>query len=294
MHLEEAQQYLQELVRLGGPRSDQYETTLRAFEVLVNCGVPSASIRELLTSVLTHDTMQGFGLLKPHGYAGDFEMIDRIYTGWVSPHPLRAAWDNFFHAQHAPRAVRNRKEYFLNCLKAVVLRKTKNVRILNVGSGPARDVFDFFTLYPQSLNTHFDCIDLDDKAIAYASKLCYRHLSKVSFYRQNLLHFKMPYRYDLIWSAGLFDYLSDRLFIFALRRLFSHLGDAGEMIIGNFASSNPSRLWMESIGDWTLQHRSPEQLIALSEDAGIPASLVSIGNEPLGVNLFLHIQNIVT
>src|SRR5262245_26176712 len=40
-------------------------------------------------------TLQGFVCSKPHGYAGDFEIIDRIYTHHTSPDSRFACWDSY-------------------------------------------------------------------------------------------------------------------------------------------------------------------------------------------------------
>jgi hypothetical protein len=47
---------------------------------------------------------------------------------------------------------------------------------------------------------------------------------------------------------------------------------------------------MELVGDWHLHHRSGEKLRSLAAQAGVPSERVSIGSEPEGVNLFLHVS----
>src|SRR5450759_1871744 len=76
---DEAEQFLKALVANGGPTADLYPDTMRSFEILASVGLPAEYIQGLLEPALTLDTIQGFGLRKPRGYAGDFEMIDRIY-----------------------------------------------------------------------------------------------------------------------------------------------------------------------------------------------------------------------
>ena len=287
----DAERLLVELVRSGGPSPNQYSDTLAAFQSLADNSIPTVTIRRILQPVLTRDTMHGFAILRPHGYAGDFEIIDRIYTRWMSPHPLHVKWDEFFHAQHALNAVRNRKDYFIDCVAAAARRNLliHTFRVLNVGSGPARDVFEFFTRQSGRQLTTIDCVDVDERAIAYASGLCHQFLDRVKFSKQNVIRLKMDGCYDLIWSAGVFDYLSDRLFVLALRRLSAHLDVGGELVIGNFSPTNPSRRWMESLGDWRLEHRSADQLLALAKGAGIRKGDASVRSESLGVNLFLHV-----
>ena len=45
---------------------------------------------------------------------------------------------------------------------------------------------------------------------------------------------------------------------------------------------------MELMGDWCLQHRTADDLIELALRAGFLDSQIYVGQEPLGINLFLH------
>jgi hypothetical protein len=64
----------------------------------------------------------------------------------------------------------------------------------------------------------------------------------------------------------------------------------GEIIIGNFSVSNPTRAYMEKGVAWYLFHRTPEQLRHLALKAGMQEEQIEVKTEPLGVNLFLHIH----
>lgn len=82
--------------------------------------------------------------------------------------------------------------------------------------------------------------------------------------------------------------LPDRHFVRLLTRMKSWVKSGGEVVVGNFSPTNPSRPYMELVMDWVLIHRTPEDLIRLATDAGFESSAVRVGSEPLGVNLFLH------
>jgi len=75
-----------------------------------------------------------------------------------------------------------------------------------------------------------------------------------------------------------------------LRRMFLSVQPGGQMIIGNFSTSNPSRKVMEVLGDWHLFHRSENQLSQFALEAGVPLADISILREPLGINLFLKVE----
>ena len=244
----------------------------------------------VIPDALTTDTCQGYARTKPRGYDGDFEIIERIYACWRSPNPALAKWDDFFHAQAAPQAVRNRKRYFLDWLASWEPRANEaGLRLLNVGSGPARDVFEHFTARPES-RVQIECVDSDTDAIGHAMALCAPFSGKILFHHASVIRFRPPGQFQLIWSAGLFDYLKDDLFVRVLGRLWSALLPGGELVVGNFSPVNPSRAYMELLGGWVLIHRSTAELTALALRCSIPAECIGVAAEPEGVNLFLHLH----
>jgi len=236
------------------------------------------------------NTMQGYGLLKPFGYAGDFLMIDKIYTYHKSSIKKYEIWDEYFHQHAAPKAVRNRKNYFKKIMNAKMEQHPK-LDLMNVASGPARDLFELYETHGDyELNT--TCVEMDGNAIKYAKELNQNHLDKISFVHKNIFKHREKNKFDVIWSAGLFDYFDDRTFAAILGRFKNWLKPGGEIIIGNFNENhNPSRDYMELFGDWYLHHRTESQLIALAEKAGFDAANVRVGKEKENVNLFLHIQS---
>ena len=58
------------------------------------------------------NTILGHCLTQPYGYAGDFEVIDNIYSNKTSVISEFKIWDEFVQDMHACRAVRNRKVHF--------------------------------------------------------------------------------------------------------------------------------------------------------------------------------------
>lgn len=233
------------------------------------------------------ESVIGHILQKPYGYAGDFHIIDRLYT--FDSSPKFPKWGKYSLQTHGARAVRNRKEYFKVILDQVTKLNPK-ARILNVASGPARDIFEYLNENPKS-QLQFTCLDIDEKAIAYARKLNIDHLSQVQFVHKNILRFDSTDKYDLIWSAGLFDYFKDKTFVFLLKRFHDFLKPNGEIVIGNFNEDhNPSRNYMEVLGDWFLYHRSKSKLLQLGVQSGYSLSNLLIGQERENVNLFLHLR----
>ena len=297
-HIDNATQW----VKRGGPEPtdyDEFNLWLHQIAGEVEEGqVASQTLKdfqEAFGDALSVQTLQGISLTKPRGYAGDFEVIDRVYQRSLTTNPDLIKWDNYFLNTRAARAVRNRKDYFINLINSLVESETRDqVQILNVASGPARDVFEFLTQHKegphQYKNVQFDCVEFDEVAILYARTLCFELLEHVTFLKANAFRFNTEKRFPLVWSAGLFDYLDDRRFKFLLTRLYEFVEEGGELVIGNFSDDNPSRPYMEIMMDWRLHHRGPDVLKQLAIDSGVEASKIRIGNEPEGINLFIHLR----
>lgn len=91
---------------------------------------------------------------------------------------------------------------------------------------------------------------MDEKAIVYASILNKHYLDKIAFIQKNVFRFNTEYKFNMIWSARLFDYFDDKAFIILLKKIKGWIGDSGEIIVGNFnANHNPSRAYMEFFGN---------------------------------------------
>jgi len=290
--------FIKELVARGGPDSSEYhEFTdwLIAVNQEITEGILTQkdlkTLRDEMGEALSILTLQGFVNNKPHGYPGDYEIIEKIYLEHTSNNPELRKWDLYFQLQKAPMAVRNRKKYFIDLLNGLSNLHNPNgkTRVLNVASGPARDLFEFFSLKDNN-SVFFDNIEFDPLAISYAKNLCKDFMENIEFLHTNAFDFATKNKYRLIWSAGLFDYLNDKKFIFLLKHMIPLLEEDGELVVGNFSPRNPTRAYMEIIGDWKLKHRSPEQLISLAKACNFKDSDIRVGQEAEGVNLFLHLK----
>ena len=244
-------------------------------------------MQSIYSCIGTDSTLQGRSRIKPYGYAGDFNIIDKIYTNYISDDSYCAQWDKYFHEQKAPNAVRNRKKYFIDLLNSNIDIKSTS-SILNLASGPGRDMLEYLDI-SNNKNVHFDCVELDNNAIDYAGNLLSNYKDQVNFTNKNIFRFTPDRKYDIIWSAGLFDYFDDKTFVRILGILISTNPEA-KIVIGNFSDANPTQPYMEIIGEWFLNYRSSERLIEMAVEAGADIESVKVECEEEKVNLFLHIN----
>jgi hypothetical protein len=286
---QDVSEFLNYLVENGGPEPQEYEkfisivNNLKPFEL--------EYFREKINPILNENTLIGHAFVKPFGYPGDFILLDKIYKFNVSDDPLYKKWDHLFQNQPAAYAVRNRKDFFVEYCKSLILKKEKS-RVLILGSGPASDVYEFLTNYPGHNKISFELLDFDQSAINYSMLKNRKFEKQISYKRINVLRFNSYKLYDLIWSAGLIDYFKDKHFTFLIRKYINSLTEDGEMVISNFSSINPTKRLMEVISDWRLNYRTESDLFHIASDANVDAEMVSVEKEPLGINLFLKIRNI--
>jgi extracellular factor (EF) 3-hydroxypalmitic acid methyl ester biosynthesis protein len=284
---EKISEFLDYLIVNGGPELHDYEK----FTSIVNKLDPIEvdNFREKIKSVLNEQTLIGHGFVKPFGYPGDFTLIDKIYRHDVNQDCRYKNWDLFFQNQPGANAVRNRKAFFIEYCKNLSAKK-ENAKVLILGSGPASDVHEFLTNFSGGNNMSFDLIDFDQSAIDFSREKNKTFNGNITYNKINALRYNSYRLYDLIWSAGLFDYFKDKHFTFLIRKYINCLLEDGEMVISNFSTKNPTKRLMEVLSDWYLNLRTESDLFRIASDANVDKELVSVEKEPLGINLFLKIK----
>lgn len=288
---------IDDIVKNGGPNPTSYAALGEWFRTISKArteGLLTEPDMEVLRlafgPAMGEGTMQGRSFLQKYGYAGDFEIIDEIYRNVVSTDPDLKGWDEFYHAQGAPKAVRNRKAYFKQLVTEMLIAKPQGIEVLDIASGPCRDIAEFFAANPTA-NVNFTCVDVDERAIAYAKEICAPWLDRITFIRSNALRIRLDTKFDLVWSAGLFDYFDDRGFVALLSRLIGFAKpDVGRIVVGNFVNPNPSAAYQE-IADWFLQYRSRDELFQLALKCDVAWANIKVESEEEGINLFLQIAS---
>lgn len=257
-----------------------------------NGRISKEAITEINSSFEKHfleNTLHGRGFLKPNGYPGDYLFLDRIYTKYVSDHPSYRIWDAYVQQSGGPNAVRNRKAYFKHLAKAKANSRAET-KVLNIISGSGRELAELYQDDAQK-NIHTTCVEIDKEAILYSKELNKAHLDQITYVNANIFRYQTAETFDIIWAAGLFDYLNDKAFVNLLRRFGNWQKKGGEIVIGNYNEAhNPSRNYMEILGDWYLIHRTEAQLLQLARDAGFKEDEIHVSRMPDNVILYLHIN----
>lgn len=239
---------------------------------------------------------------KPLGYAGDFEMMNHIYrTKTNGKNLFEKCVHNFFVTDRAAQAVRNRAEYLVSKICALMDQSKggQKLKILSFACGPAREIqmlLERKLIHPNT-QIEFHLLDQDEGALKHAQheirSLCKQEHSNLKFVYdhtaiRNVIGKGLKSSdFDLIYSAGLFDYLSDPVAQITAERLLASLKPSGTLLVGNFDVANPSRPIMELVLDWQLIYRSESDLGDLFGHIG---SGYTVEKENLGINLFCAIK----
>lgn len=263
---------------------------------------PSQELWWIAGSWLEVGALQHRARFKPRGYAGDYLMLSQICDRWVCDHPLGQLFDRFFQCQAAPQAVCSRTEQIASAVLADCLAsRAEPYRIASVGSGPACDVERAVSLLPEERRRDVSVVllDLDAEALAFAERRLRALLrpDQITCLRENLSRLPkrrksdvLPGSADFLICSGLFDYLEDEAAAALLRWFWRQLAPGGQAVVGNFAPHQPTRAYMEWIGNWYLRYRTADKFVALCDDAGIPHECRTLGAERLGIDLFLSVK----
>lgn len=248
--------------------------------------------------ILQHGWLQLRAREKPRGYAGDHEMLGAIYKNRVTSDPLGVSFDRYFLRQAAPQAVRNR----MNLIRSVVSNRISRLsqKIVVIGSGAGLEVVSALETMSPAVRkgSQFWLLDLDPAAIELAQQNLSSLVPQQNLHclAENLVRLPKKQRLleqlqnaDLVICTGFFDYLEDESAVSLLRSFWNILRPGGQAMIFNFAPWNPTRAYMEWIGNWYLIYRTRDDLARLAVNAAIRANDFEITAEASGVDLLLRL-----
>lgn len=244
---------------------------------------------------------------KPLGYAGDYEMVNMMAKDSFQGASVFAKVLNTFFLNTPPVvAHRNRIDYLTQMLAAesVRLSQRKNiVRVLNLGCGPALEIQAFLKNYPLSSNFDFTLLDFNDETVDHAKRVLATvkqtnnrntrfHVLKKSV-AQLLKEQAKPTsalggsRFDIVYCAGLFDYLADPVCQKLLDVFYSLLTPDGLVVATNVNVSNPSQGWMDYMVDWHLCYRNSRDMERILP-AAVTQENCRILTDSTGVNVLVE------
>jgi len=273
--------------------------------------LPSSELWNIAGPILERGWLQNRARIKPRGYAGDYEMLARIYEERLCDDPLGRLFDRYFQEQAAPVAVRNRMQMMAEWMVELggagrqPRKPHQTFRIAIFGSAFGLEVRDAILRLDPSVRDglHVTLLDLDPAAIEFARQQLSPLLRSDQLIATAANLFRLPDRpsiaalldgTDLLFCPGLFDYLDNAAATAMLRALAARLTPGGRLTIFQFSPHNPTRAYMEWVANWYLIYRDARQLESIVSAAGIAADRAAYGAEPQGVDLYVTIRGDAT
>lgn len=222
-----------------------------------------------LFQLFQQDPMVRHCVAKPRGYAGDAKLLDMIYDGRAAvDEPMSdlgaRLFDCGFRATPC-RAVRERATALAGLLDECA--DGGGAEVLAVACGHLREA-ERSTAIVNRRFERFVALDQDALSLAVVKE---RHAaSGVSTERKTVRSLvRQPRRFgafDLVYTAGLYDYLPQAFAKQLTESLFLALRPGGKLRVANFTPGNPSIGLMEAIMQWRLIYRTEIDMWALAED----------------------------
>jgi len=245
---------------------------------------------------------------KPLGYAGDYEMVNMMLRDPYEGASSFAKLLNYAMLNTEPVvAHRNRIDYLVDMLDRESNQRfgRGRARAFNLGCGPAEEVLRFLKEHDSSDLMEFDLLDFNPETLEYTRE----RLDKVRMGMARNTQMRFIPRsvhqilkaavqpggdpelgnYDVVYCAGLFDYLSQRVGKRLVEFFCSIAKPGGLVVVTNVADTNPRKAWMEYLMEWNLIYRGKEEMLDLVP-AGVPVKRVEVKADSTGVNLFLEIE----
>lgn len=160
-----------------------------------------------------------------------------------------------------------------------------------MGAGHLREAQDS-TALPDGSVSRFLAFDQDPESMArvrrdygkYGAVPARKHI------REIIVDGRLPEDLDLVYAAGLYDYLTDRTAIPLTRALIASLEPGGMFLAANIVPSSHDTAFMEAVMDWPLVNRDEQDMRRLLSE--VPAGridTVTLHRDPDDVMSFITV-----
>jgi len=225
-----------------------------------------------IRDVLHSDPFTNHAYSKPRGYPGDAELLDYMYGAAAAPkdNSLGARISVYTTNAQAPTAVRHRRDVIAQLIDSTADEMKRKPRVLSLACGHLREAGLARSLWAGKVG-ELVAIDQDEAALEVIRR-DYEQLpvkTQVGSVKQILVRGLNDWGFDLIYAAGLFDYLSQPVGRRLCDVLFAALNPGGQLLVPNFMPGIKDVGYMEAFMDWFLIYRTEAQVRDLT--SGIPS-----------------------
>jgi len=282
----------------------QYEAETRQIETEV-VGIHKAHARREIHPLMLISPFMHRTFTKPLGYAGDYEMVNMILRNeYEGSNTYAKVVNSILLRSDVAEAHRNRIVRLHEVLREEATRVRalgRRLKVLNIGCGPAVEIQRFLADADLSEGVEFELVDFNDETLNYTrsqiQQAMDRHQSKpeVTFTHRSVheilklasdKRIEIEPKYDLVYCAGLFDYLSDKICTRLMSLFYRWTLPDGITLSTNVHERHPVRGCLEHVLEWYLLVRNEQGMYRLAGNLPNPR----VYTETTGVNVFLEIR----
>lgn len=248
---------------------DNLRRTLPSYEWKTFC--KTQTTHHPLHKLLLNDPYTRRAFEKPRGYAEDAVLLDYLY-GYKNPpdakaNPIGEKVFYFTTNSDPGEAIRYRRKFIAQWIDDTAIKATSPISVLSIAAGHVREV-ELSKAIQTKKTKSFLAFDQDQQSLEVV-KNQYAHLGIVPIQGavNDLVSGQYPLgKFDLIYAAGLFEYLNRHKAMELIRWMFDALNENGHLLVSNFREDVPNtlyRTYMEAFMHWFLIYRTDVEIIGL-------------------------------
>jgi extracellular factor (EF) 3-hydroxypalmitic acid methyl ester biosynthesis protein len=230
---------------------------------------------------------------KPSGFPGDYEMLCKLYFDPMDSTGIGAYLDQIIMNVPLACAVRGRLEMARKFLTQEVEKRRGShepIRILDIASGPCREYMNWPSQLPA---IDVLAMDSDPRAIEYVNTTVATQMptpSRLSSIQYNAFRTRSPEatiqkfgKFDIIYSVGLCDYLTDDVLVKLLSAWHETLSDNGVLFVAFKDTVRYDQTVYQWHLDWFFYQRTVKDVLTLYEKAGFDLGNIETCRDETGV-----------
>lgn len=237
-----------------------------------------SSQRHGLASIVHQDPFTHWSFRKPRGYPGDAGLLDFIYEHISVEAHIEAASDlgkaiyAFNKMTAAPAAVRERRHILAATVDRIAARQGRPVRVLAIAAGHLREA-DICEALRAGAVEQWVALDQDEESLVeIRRRFPGENVRTVAGSVSGILRGKYDLgTFDLIYAAGLYDYLVPKVANRLTSSAFELLSPGGIYLFANFVRDISDVGYTEVFMDWRLILRSDKEMSDIAASVCSPS-----------------------
>lgn len=229
---------------------------------------------------------------KPSGFPGDYDMLIKLYEQTTPARGVGGYLDLCIQDLPLACAVRARLDCARRFLLEALESRTGTVRILDIASGPCRE-FEAWPELDGNKEVEIVAMDSDPSALQHVQTQIATRLpatTRLRPVRHNALRTRSAEatirqfgRFDLIYSVGLCDYLTDDHLIGLLAAWRDTLQEGGVLYVAFKDTLEYDHTPYQWHLDWYFYQRTHEDVLKLYRAAGFEVENLEISRDATGI-----------